>query len=110
MAGYVARDKAGVVSAAQVAPSSRWVEMRNTKGSAFSLTPDTTDNFVYNDELLNFLVNRYGLGTGATGIRASRSGARWGPGSTGGFIRDSLPGSGGVATGRSDPGGPGAPC
>ncbi|HWA87145.1 MAG TPA: glycoside hydrolase family 44 protein [Opitutus sp.] len=69
MAGYVAADKSGPVSATQAAPSSRWVSVENTKPTALSLTPDTTDGKVYTDELLNFLVHRYGPASSPTGIK-----------------------------------------
>jgi hypothetical protein len=70
MAGYVAADKSGIVSAADAAPSARWVAVENTKPGPFSLTPDTTDGKVYTDELLNFLLDRYGRGSSSTGIKA----------------------------------------
>ena len=60
MAGYVSADSDGTVTAAQVAPSSRWKQVVNVKGSPFSLTPDTGDDSVYMDELINFLVKKYG--------------------------------------------------
>jgi mannan endo-1,4-beta-mannosidase len=59
MAGYVARDKLGTVDTSQAAPSSRWREVVPKKPSAFSTTPDTADNAVYMDELMNFLDTRY---------------------------------------------------
>ncbi len=68
-AGYVARDKNGTVTASQVAPSPRWREVRNFKGSAFSLSPDTSDGYVNVDEEVNFLVNRYGPASGTTGVK-----------------------------------------
>src|SRR5687767_4454768 len=39
-AGYVAKDKAGTVTEAQVAPSSRWAKVVFAKGSAFTAAPD----------------------------------------------------------------------
>ncbi len=60
MAGYVSADSNGTVTAAQAAPSSRWKQVVARKGSAFSTSPDTTDDKVYMDELVNFLVQRYG--------------------------------------------------
>ena len=68
-AGYVARDKNGTVTAAQTAPSFRWRSVRNIKGSPFVLNPDTSDGFVYVDEEVNFLVDRYGPASGATGVK-----------------------------------------
>ena len=60
MAGYVAADGAGTVTPAQAAPSSRWKKVVFAKGSPFSLTPSTTDSFVYLDEEVNFLVRKFG--------------------------------------------------
>lgn len=68
-AGYVAADGAGTVQPSQKAPSSRWKEVRITKNAPFSLTPDTTDNYVYMDEQVNFLVQRYGSANTQTGIK-----------------------------------------
>ena len=69
MAGYVAADKSGVVTTVQVAPSSRWAAVVNTKPTALSTTPDLNDGNVYSDELINFLVARYGSAATATGIK-----------------------------------------
>ena len=69
MAGYVSKDKSGIVSQAETAPSPRWTEVKFEKGSAFSLKPDTSDNYVYMDEYVNFLVNKYGSANTTTGIR-----------------------------------------
>ncbi|HNX04341.1 MAG TPA: glycoside hydrolase family 44 protein [Opitutales bacterium] len=60
LAGFVAADMNGTVSAAQVAPSSRWKQVVVRKGSAFSLTPSTGDGYVYLDEELNCLIKKYG--------------------------------------------------
>jgi mannan endo-1,4-beta-mannosidase len=60
LAGYVAADTNGTVADADVAPSSRWKKVVVRKGSAFTLTPSTTDGNVYLDEELNCLINRYG--------------------------------------------------
>lgn len=69
LAGYVARDKKGTVTEQQTAPSSRWRTVKFAKGSAFTLQPDTSDNFVYIDEYVNFLVNRFGMANTSTGIK-----------------------------------------
>jgi len=69
LAGYVAKDKNGEVTPAQVAPSSRWVPISFTKPTALSTTPDTTDNAVHMDEFVHFLVSRYGSASTATGVR-----------------------------------------
>lgn len=60
MAGYVAADGNGPVTADQAAPSSRWKKVVFAKGSAFSLTPSTTDSLVYMDEEVNYLVSKFG--------------------------------------------------
>ncbi len=70
MAGYVSADKNGAVSESEAAPSARWKEVKATKGSAFSLTPDTTDDYVYMDEYVNYIVNTLGDSTTSTGIQA----------------------------------------
>ena len=69
LAGYVARDKQGTVTELQTAPSSRWRTVQFQKGSAYSLQPDTSDNFVYLDEYVNFLVNHFGMANTSTGIK-----------------------------------------
>ncbi len=70
MAGYVAADDAGEVSEDEMAPSDRWIEVKAAKGSEFSLTPDTTDGYVYMDEYVNYLVQNLGDATTATGYQA----------------------------------------
>jgi hypothetical protein len=69
-AGYVAADKNGTVTEAEAAPSARWKEVKFKKDTPLSLTPDTTDNYVYMDEYVNFLVNKYGNASTSTGIKA----------------------------------------
>jgi len=68
-AGYVSADKNGEVKEAEKAPSSRWKEVKFAKGSDFSLTPDLTDDYVYMDEFVNFLVNKYGKASKPNGVR-----------------------------------------
>lgn len=70
MAGYVARDKNGSVAEAEAAPSSRWAQIINKKPGGLSTSPDVTDNVVYTDELLFFLVGKYGSAATSTGIKA----------------------------------------
>lgn len=60
LAGYVAADKNGTVTEAQAAPSSRWKQVKITKGSTLSTSPDTLDDYVYLDEQVNFLISKYG--------------------------------------------------
>ena len=68
-AGYVSADKNGTVAAADVAPSARWKEVKFTKDAPLSTTPDLTDDYVYMDEYVNFLVNKYGNASTATGVK-----------------------------------------
>lgn len=70
MAGYVAADAKGEVTDAEIAPSDRWKEVRARKGSAFSLTPDKTDDYVYIDEYVNYLVEHLGDASTKTGYQA----------------------------------------
>lgn len=70
MAGYVAADDAGEVTEEEIAPSARWKEVKATKGSEFSMTPDTTDDYVYIDEYVNYLVQTLGDSTTETGYQA----------------------------------------
>jgi len=68
-AGYVSADGNGPVSQEETAPSSRWKEVKFEKGAPFSLTPDTEDDYVYMDEFVNYLVNKYGNASTPTGIK-----------------------------------------
>ncbi|HHV29096.1 MAG TPA: PKD domain-containing protein [Clostridium sp.] len=68
-AGYVSADGDGAVAEADTAPSARWKEVKFEKGAPFSLTPDTDDDYVYMDEFVNFLVNKYGNASTKTGIK-----------------------------------------
>jgi hypothetical protein len=72
MAGYVAADKNGTVSESQAAPSTRWKEVVYQKTTPFCSpagSPDKTDNAVYMDELVNYLVTRYGSASSTSGVR-----------------------------------------
>ena len=62
IAGYVAADANGPVSAAEVAPSSRWKQVVAKKSSipgqpALSTTPNPSDNYVFTDEFAYWLKN-----------------------------------------------------
>lgn len=70
MAGYVSADKAGTVLDTEAAPSSRWKEVKFKKDTALTLEPDITDNYVYMDEYVNYLVKTLGDSTTSTGIQA----------------------------------------
>jgi len=69
MAGYVAADKNGSVSESESAPSDRWNVVKAKKDGELSLTPDLTDNTVYMDEYVNYIVNKLGDSTTSTGIQ-----------------------------------------
>lgn len=69
MAGYVAADKDGTVTESEKAPSSRWNKVVFRKDGELSLIPDLTDNKVYMDEYVNYLVKTLGDSTTATGIQ-----------------------------------------
>jgi len=68
-AGYVSADKDGEVKETEAAPSDRWKEVKAAKDAPFSLTPDLTDDYVYMDEFVNFLVDKYGDASTETGIK-----------------------------------------
>ena len=67
MAGYVAADKLGEVTSA--APSDRWVNVEFRKSGGLLLEPDLTDNTVYMDEYVNYLVQTLGDSTTSTGMQ-----------------------------------------
>lgn len=69
MAGYVAADKNGTVSESEAAPSARWNEVKFSKDSALSMTPDLNDGVVYMDEYVNYLVQTLGDASTSTGIQ-----------------------------------------
>ena len=69
MAGYVAADISGIVSVAETAPSARWKIGKAAKGTGFIYPPNTADNYVYVDEEVAFLVNRYGPASVTTGVK-----------------------------------------
>lgn len=60
LAGYVAADMNGTVSAGETAPSARWKQIVADKPGPLSLVPDTMDGVVYLEEMINFLLNKYG--------------------------------------------------
>mgnify|MGYP005725362665 CR=1 FL=1 len=69
MAGFVAKDKNGTVQENETAPSPRWVAAKARKDGEFALTPDLTDNAVYMDELVNFLISEFGQAQEVDGVR-----------------------------------------
>ncbi len=70
MAGYVAADGKGEITDDEIAPSARWKAVRARKDSAFTLTPDKTDDYVYMDEYVNYLVQKLGDASSETGYQA----------------------------------------
>jgi mannan endo-1,4-beta-mannosidase len=58
MAGYVAADKNGEVLETEKAPSPRWKPINFIKKKPYSLTPNTQDKTVYEDEFVNYLVQK----------------------------------------------------
>ncbi|MEN3039129.1 MAG: glycoside hydrolase family 44 protein [Candidatus Kryptonium sp.] len=69
LAGYVAKDTNGPVSEAETAPSARWCEVRFRKNAPFSYPPDLSDNYVYLDECVDFLIDTFGQANTSTGIK-----------------------------------------
>jgi mannan endo-1,4-beta-mannosidase len=60
MIDYVSADKNQEVKEEEKAPSKRFVRSFPRKKGAFTLTPDLNDGAVYQDEFVNFLVQRFG--------------------------------------------------
>ncbi len=89
MAGYVSADDYGTVDYADRAPSSRWKEVVYAKGTPFCspyYQPNTSDDYVYMDECVNFLVNEYGNASTSTGVKfysLDNEPALWSDGSDG---------------------------
>lgn len=69
MAGFVAKDKNGIVDSTETAPSPRWNYVKFTKSSPLSITPDTGNDTVFMDEYVKFLVNEYGKAGSTTGVK-----------------------------------------
>ncbi len=69
VAGYVAADMNGTVTAAETAPSARWKEIVVNKPRPPSITPDKTDGVVYLSEMVNFLIAKFGT-TAKGGVAA----------------------------------------
>lgn len=66
---YVAADLNGTVTPAQAPPSNRWKKVFHSKPGPLFPLPDVTDNNVYTDEEVNFLINTYGNSTSPNGVR-----------------------------------------
>jgi hypothetical protein len=56
---YVAGDAAGPVPSSQYQSLTRFKANKMRKGSAFSLTPDPNDGFVYQDEFVNWIKTNF---------------------------------------------------
>ena len=69
MAGYVSADMNGTVEESETAPSDRWKKVELVKGSEFSLEPDLTDDVVYMDEYVNYMVKTLGDAESKTGMQ-----------------------------------------
>ncbi|WP_281886457.1 glycoside hydrolase family 44 protein [Paenibacillus sp. YYML68] len=67
-AGYVAASRSDT-SVTEEAPSPQWVEVKASKNAPFTLTPDLHDGKVYMDEFVNFIVNKFGPASSATGVK-----------------------------------------
>lgn len=70
MLGYTSSSKTGQVNEENAAPSDYWFKVSNRKDGEFSLEPDLTDQTVYMDELLNYLITNLGKSDTETGIKA----------------------------------------
>ncbi|MCX7657723.1 MAG: glycoside hydrolase family 44 protein, partial [Oscillospiraceae bacterium] len=69
MCGYVAADGNGPILDTQIAPSSRWKELKIKKNQPLSLEPDLSDESVYLDEYINYIISQYGKSTSPSGIK-----------------------------------------
>lgn len=58
MAGYVAADKNGEVLESEKAPSARWKPIAFRKRGSYTLNPDPDSRVVYEDEFVNYLVQK----------------------------------------------------
>ena len=65
--GWAAADKDGANSTTP--PSSRWLYVQPQKTGSFSLTPDLTDDSIFVDESIHWLVNEFGNASTLTGVK-----------------------------------------
>ena len=65
--GWAAADKDGANSTTP--PSSRWIYVQPYKTEPFSLTPNLTDDSIFVDESIHWLVNEFGNASTSTGIK-----------------------------------------
>lgn len=72
LAGFVSADSLGTnvtTTAVSGLTTDRWKTVQFAKGSAFTLTPNTSDEYVYMDEFVNWMVNQFGNASTATGVK-----------------------------------------
>jgi hypothetical protein len=69
LVGYVAADADGAVSTQDSPPSKRWKKIVIEKGGSPSPQPDLKDDVVYLDEMVNYLVRKFGPASSPTGIK-----------------------------------------
>lgn len=60
MLGYAAKDSMGIVSNDELSRNTRWCRTEFSKNSLYLKSPDLTDDVVYIDEYVSYLVNKYG--------------------------------------------------
>lgn len=65
--GWVAADKNGENQTTP--PSSRWLYVVPKKSSPLSLSPDLTDDSIFVDESINWLINEFGDASTSTGVK-----------------------------------------
>jgi hypothetical protein len=82
MSGYAAADGDGTVNAFE---TDRFLTVKNSKAGEYMLSPNTDDGFVYNDEYLAFMINRFGWRNAELAIDADSVGEGFG-GVTGFFL------------------------
>lgn len=67
--GYVAADDAGTIPGTPYADPTRWKELAWSKNGNFLIVPDSTDDYVYIDESVNFLKQSFGSANSADGVK-----------------------------------------
>ena len=79
LAGYVAADMNGTVTLAETAPSARWKQLLIDKPGPLSLNPDKADGVVYLEEMVNFVLAKYGTAAqgGVAGYSLDNEPALW---------------------------------
>ena len=79
LAGYVAADMNGTVTVAETAPSARWKQVVIDKPAPLSLAPDKSDGVVYLEEMVNYVVAKYGTAVegGVAGYCLDNEPALW---------------------------------